>query len=180
MPKFDQDLPSKWAVSRCSHCSDHIFWHKDTIVHPKSIIVEAPNSDLDQEIQDDYLEAARIFSDSPRAAAALLRLALQKLCKQLGEKGNNINEDIQNLVKKGLNPLVQKSLDSLRITGNNAVHPGNINLIEESDRVLKLFELLNFIAAKMITEPKEIEVFYDELPESSREAVAKRDSESDT
>ncbi|MBL4573843.1 MAG: DUF4145 domain-containing protein [Gammaproteobacteria bacterium] len=180
MPKFTEQLTSQWTVSKCSHCSEHIIWHKDTIVYPRSLIVEAPNTDLDQEIQEDYLEAARIFSDSPRASAALLRLALQKLCKQLGEKGENINQDIKNLVKKGLNPLVQKSLDSLRITGNNAVHPGNINLIEEPERVLKLFELLNFIAAKMITEPKEIEEFYEELPESSRESVAQRDSEGDT
>ena len=64
------------------------------------------------------------------------------------------------MVLKGLNPLVQKSLDALRITGNNAVHPGEINLQEEPERVIKLFELINFIANKMITEPKEIEGFY--------------------
>jgi len=39
-----------------------------------------------------------------------------------------------------------------------------------------MFELINFIAEKMITEPKEIEGFYTELPESDREAVKKRDS----
>jgi len=100
---------------------------------------------------------------------------LTLLCKQLGEKGENINEDIKNLVKKGLNPLVQKSLDSLRITGNNAVHPGTINIEEQSEKVLKLFDLLNFIADKMITEPKEISSFYDELPDTSKEAIEKRD-----
>ena len=135
-----------------------------------------PNEDLDGDIKKDYLEAANIFNDSPRASTALLRLALQKLCKQLGEKGDNINTDIGNLVKKGLNSLVQKSLDSLRITGNNAVHPGEINLDEESEKVLKLFELINFIAEKMITEPKEIEFFYNNLPEDAKNTVDKRDS----
>lgn len=138
----------------------------------------APNSDLDEEIRADYLEAARILSDSPRSSAALLRLALQKLCKQLGEKGDNINDDIKKMVSKGLNPLVQKSLDALRITGNNAVHPGEISLQEEPERVIKLFELINFIANKMITEPKEIEGFYSELPEKAKVAVEKRDGES--
>ncbi len=70
---------------------------------------------------------------------------------------------------------MQKSLDALRITGNNAVHPGEINLSEEPERVLKLFELINFIADKMITEPKEIESFYGTLPSGSLEAVEKRD-----
>jgi hypothetical protein len=151
------------------------FWNKENLVLPKKNIAPPPNIDLSEDIRNDCREAANVFSDSPRAAAALLRLALQKLCKQLGEKGENINEDIKNLVAKGLNPLVQKSLDALRITGNNAVHPGEINLSEEPDRVAKLFDLINFIAEKMITEPKEIESFYKGLPEKSIEAIDKRD-----
>jgi len=66
-------------------------------------------------------------------------------------------------------------LDILRITGNNAVHPGEINVEEKPELVLKLFELINFIAEKMITEPKEIDNFYKELPETLKEAIDKRD-----
>ena len=123
----------------------------------------------------DYNEAANIINDSPRAAAALLRLALQKLCKDLGESGNNINDDIKELVKKGLNPLIQKAFDAIRITGNNAVHPGEIDLDMEIERVYKMFELINFIADKMITEPKELEILYSTLPAPSLAAVEKRD-----
>lgn len=169
------NLPEQWVLSFCEHCNSMTIWEDKNIIYPKKIVVEQPNNDLDQEIQADYLESANIFNDSPRASAALLRLALQKLCKQLGEKGENINHDIGELVKKGLNPLVQKSLDLLRITGNNAVHPGEINLEEEPEKVLKLFELINFIANKMITEPKEIEGFYDNLPENIRNQVEQRD-----
>ncbi len=174
---FDEALSTSWSISNCEHCSSKIIWLEEKMVYPKIIKVSLPNEDLSEDIKEDYLEAANIFNDSPRASAALLRLSLQKLCKQLGEKGDNINIDIANLVKKGLNPLVQKSLDSLRITGNNAVHPGEINLDEENEKVLKLFELINFIAEKMITEPKEIESFYNNLPENAKKAVKKRDSE---
>lgn len=173
---FDENLPSSWSISSCEHCGRKIIWLDEKMVYPKIIKVSGPNKDLGDDIKKDYFEAANIFDDSPRASAALLRLALQKLCKQLGEKGENINHDISNLVKKGLNPLVQKSLDSLRIAGNNAVHPGEINLNEEPEKVLKLFELINFIAEKMISEPKEIESFYDNLPENAKDAVKKRDS----
>ncbi|MEK0337315.1 MAG: DUF4145 domain-containing protein [Nitrosopumilus sp.] len=173
--KFNGWFPKSWSVSKCQHCGKLAVWNEKDMIFPKTILVENPNSDLSEEIQKDYLEAATVFNDSPRASAALLRLALQKLCIQLGEKGENINDDIKNLVKKGLNPLVQKSLDSLRITGNNAVHPGIINLVEEPSRVTKLFELLNFIANKMITEPKEVALFYDGLPEKAKKAIEKRD-----
>lgn len=173
--KFDGTLPKDWIVTKCQHCNGLAIWHNENMLYPKKILPPLPNSDLDDEIKADYLEAANILGDSPRAAAALLRLSLRKLCVQLGEKGENINSDIKSLVTKGLNPLVQKSLDALRITGNNAVHPGEINLSEDPDRVLKLFGLINFIADKMITEPKEIESFYDNLPSGALDAVEKRD-----
>ena len=173
---FEENLPPIWTVSSCEHCKDKAIWLEEKMIYPQKIEVNSPNDDLSEEIIKDYLEAALVFNFSPRAAAAILRLALQKLCKQLGEKGDNINHDIGELVKKGLNPQIQKSLDILRITGNNAVHPGEINLDEESDLVLKLFELINFIAEKMITEPKEIDSFYQVLPETSRDAVDERDS----
>lgn len=172
------NLDEKWTISICEHCNCMIIWFDKNIIYPKKITVSFPNEDLDKDIQKDYLEAANIFSDSSRASAALLRLALQKLCKQLGEKGDNINEDIKNLVKnKNLNPQIQKSLDILRITGNNAVHPGEINVEEKPELVLKLFELINFIAEKMITEPKEVEGFYEELPDNAKEQVKKRDNQ---
>lgn len=168
-------LSQDWTVSFCEHCRNISIWHGKRMIYPKTIQIESPNTDLSKEIQRDYLEAANILNDSPRAAAAILRLALQKLCIQLGEKGHNINDDIASLVKKGLNPTIQKSLDALRITGNNSVHPGEIDLTEDVPRVTKMFNIVNFIAQKMITEQKEIAEFYAALPTDSKEAIKKRD-----
>lgn len=173
--KFNEPLPREWVLTKCQRCAEVVVWHGSNMIYPRKMIAPLPNADMNDQIRADYTEAGTVFSDSPRAAAALLRLALQKLCIQLGEKGENINDDIKKLVAKGLNPLVQKSLDALRITGNNAVHPGEINLEEAPEKVLKLFDLLNFIANKMITEPREIESFYSALPEGALDAVKKRD-----
>jgi hypothetical protein len=173
--KFNGETNIYWDLSKCDHCSKIVVWIDKKLIYPKTIPTLNPNDDLSDEIKNDYLEAARIYYESPRASAALLRLALQKICMLLGEKGDNINDDIGKLVKRGLNPTVQKALDALRITGNNAVHPGEINLSEEPERVLKLFDLINIIAEKMITEPKEIDLLYKNLPEESLRAIEKRD-----
>jgi len=114
---------------------------------------------------------------SPRGAAALLRLCIQKLCMELGEKGKDLNTDIKNLVAKGLPEGVQKSLDIVRVIGNESVHPGQIDLRDDMETAKVLFKLVNLIAEKMITEPKEVEEIYNILPEEKRQQIKKRDGE---
>jgi len=145
------------------------------MVYPNFAGIEPANSDLIPEIQNDYQEAAEILQRSPRGAAALLRLAIQKLCVQLGEKGIDLNTDIGNLVKKGLPQKVQQSLDTLRVIGNQAVHPGQIELKDDVETASALFRLVNFIAEKLVTEPKEIEEIYQKIPDGKKEQIAKRD-----
>ena len=92
-----------------------------------------------------------------------MRLALQKLLMQIGKSGKNINNDIKELVAEGLSPKIQQALDLLRVVGNNAVHPGQIDIEDNSNIALKLFHILNFIAEEMITKPKELE-FLQQFP----------------
>jgi hypothetical protein len=131
------------------------------------------------DVRIDFLEAAKIFSRSPRGAAALLRLSLQKLCKHLGQNGQNINEDIRSLAENNeVPPLVVKVADTVRITGNNAVHPGEMS-DEDFDHVAsKMFELINFIVKKAITEPKELDALYQMTPEGPRKSAEGRDNKS--
>jgi hypothetical protein len=140
-----------------------------------SQLAPAPHIDMPDEPKEDYEEARAILERSPRGAAALLRLALQKLMVSLGQKGEHINSDIAALVKEGLSPGVQKALDTLRITGNNAVHPGLIDLNDNRDIAVAIFGLMNYIVEQQITRPKELESIYQSLPQSSREQIAKRD-----
>jgi hypothetical protein len=145
------------------------------MVHPDSSPAPLPNPDLPDDIKADYDEARNIISRSPRGACALLRLCLQKLCGFLGESGKDINADIAALVAKGLNPKIQKSLDIVRVIGNEAVHPGQIDLRDQPATAAQLCNLLNFIADAMITQPKAIEAIYSKLPESKLEQIEKRD-----
>ncbi|MFA4834403.1 MAG: DUF4145 domain-containing protein [Patescibacteria group bacterium] len=163
-------------ISICKHCEKYSLWRNGKMIYPEIVSVEFPNIDLSDDIKEDYNEAASILQKSPRGAAAILRLALQKLCIQLGEKGKNINEDIANLVKKGLPIKIQQALDVVRVTGNESVHPGVIDLRDNQEIANKLFKLINFITEKMVSEPKEVEKLYNSIPEEKREQIKKRDN----
>jgi hypothetical protein len=162
-------------LSECFHCGDVAVWVHDYVVSPHPREGPPANPDLPQAVLDDYNEAATILSRSPRGAAALLRLAIQKLCAELGGKGKNIDDDIAEMVKNGLSPLIQQALDAVRVIGNESVHPGTLDLKDDVQTASQLFALVNIIAEQMISNPKHVQAMYAKLPEAKREAIDKRD-----
>jgi hypothetical protein len=167
-------------LTLCVHCHNYMLWKNGNIIFPDASPAPLPNSDLPEDIKLDYLEARSIINASPRGSAALLRLCVQKLCMSLGETGKDINQDIASLVKKGLNPRIQKSLDIVRVIGNEAVHPGQIDLKDAPETAVSLCQLINIIADAMLTQPKLIESLYDKIPEGKRQHIAKRDGKTST
>jgi hypothetical protein len=172
---FTTEIHNTW-ISICFNCKDISIWVYDRLVFPPMKAGSLPNADLPAEIRKDVEEARGILDLSPRGAAALLRLAIQKLCAHLGERGKNIDEDIASLVRKGLNPLVQQSLDVVRVIGNEAVHPGVIDLRDDRASAERLFDLVNIVAEQMITHPKSVQEMYAKLPASKVDAIQRRDS----
>lgn len=162
-------------ISECYNCKKQAIWVHRNMVFPFERLGPSPNADLPVEIARDFEEARCIFGASPRGAAALLRLAIQKLCAHLGERGKNIDDDIASLVKKGLNPLVQQSLDVVRVIGNEAVHPGVIDLRDDDSSAKRLFDLVNIVAEQMITHPKSVQEIYAKLPATKLDAIQRRD-----
>jgi hypothetical protein len=176
---INQYFPNSLSIAKCHSCNNFSVWVDKTIVYPKSISIESPNIDMNEDIKELYNEAATIFLDSPKGATAILRLALQKLLIQMGKTGKKINDDIKELVSDGLDPKMQKALDFLRVVGNNAVHPGQIDLDDNPDIALKLFKVLNMIADDMITKPKEINDLYDDIiPDETKGHIDQRDGRS--
>ncbi len=66
-------------------------------------------------------------------------------------------------------------MDSLRVVGNNAVHPGAMDLTDDTETASALFNLLNFVVEEMISKPKRRRGVFENLPVSVREAIKKRD-----
>lgn len=163
------------SISSCFNCNGIAVWVHDRLLWPEQGRAVLPNPDLPDDVRRDYEEASTILDLSPRGAAALLRLSVQKLCIFLGGAGKKLDDDIKALVQKGLDVRVQKSLDVVRVIGNNAVHPGQIDLRDDRATAEKLFNLVNLIVEIMISQPKHIEAMYATLPEGARAAIEKRD-----
>ncbi|CAD7491023.1 DUF4145 domain-containing protein [Aeromonas dhakensis] len=166
---------SDFTSSRCTHCWMRCYWYQDRMIVPSEAPVPPPHVDLPESCKSEYDEARDIVGRSPRAAAALLRLCVQKLMVELGEKGKNINDDIGALVKKGLPVEVQQALDYCRVIGNNGVHPGEIELTDNPEIAHSIFEMINFIVDDRISRPQKIAELYKTLPEGALKAVEKRD-----
>ena len=164
------------CLALCTACNRETVFVEKKVVYPEASEAPAPAPDMPKEIVGDFIEARSIYSRSPRGAAALLRLAIQKLCPILGSSGGDINRAIGELVAAGtIPPAVQQALDSVRVIGNEAVHPGTMDLQDDRATAKALFGLVNFIVEKAITDPKLIGEIYGSLPPAKLAGIAARD-----
>jgi len=172
---------NRYSFAVCDRCGDISFWLKEKIIYPSLSLAPRPHEDIPTEIIKLYKEAREIYNSSPRASSALLRLSMEKLAEILVNNTENkttgsLNENIGFLVKKGMKATIQKAMDSLRVIGNDAVHPGQIDFNDDRDTALKLFNLLNIVVEDRITQVREIENLYNEkVPETKKKQIEERD-----
>ena len=163
------NLVADCMLAFCENCKKYSLWIDGKIIYPDISYAPRPNLDLKKDILLDYREAASILSKSPRGAAALLRLCIQNLCKELGESGDNLDKDIAALVKKGLSDKIQKALATLRVIGPSAVLPGLMDIKDNEKIAIVLFGLVNFMAFDRVTKQKEIDRLNKDLTEADKE-----------
>lgn len=166
--------------AQCVHCREYHYWNFNENGEPRMFSPESTTAPpfhpmMPVSVQADYSEAAAVLPRSPRSAAALLRLALEKLLIELGAPGKSIDAQVKSLVAEGLSPLVQQALDVCRVIGNEAVHPGEINLNDTPDLAASLFGMLNYIVAERIERPAVIAQLYQQIPAVKREWIEQRD-----
>jgi hypothetical protein len=144
------------AMSHCYSCDGFALWIQDRLLYPTTNTEIVPHEEMPEDVKSDFYEAASIVDQSPRGAVALLRLCIQKIMPALGERGENLSDDISSLVRKGLDPMIQQALDVVRVIGDNAVRPGQIDLDDNKATALRLFELINLIVETRIAVPNRI------------------------
>lgn len=175
-PVNKHHIDNALALSTCSKCSKESLWVDGKMVFPNISAAPPAHIDMPEEVKEVYNEAKGIHYLSPRASAALLRLALEKLLPLVGAEGKDINNMIGDLVGKGLNKSVEQALDSLRFIGNEAVHPGMIRIQDDKEISIALFKILNFIVQNLITEIREIQNIHDLIPEGKKQGIEARNS----
>ncbi len=150
------------------------------MVDPPGVLVSGPpRPSMPEDVKALYFEASEVARVSPRAAAALLRVAVETLVNGLQPGNRTLFQKIGDLVKGGLAAQVQQAMDMLRVTGNDAVHPVQTIVLEsdeEAGLVPGLFEMLNFIVEQVVDRQAHIDRLFGQLPESARKVIEKRDS----
>lgn len=186
--------------SECFTCGNEAIWHRRKvaergalvpggvsyrvdwqIVWPRAQHGEPPHARMPQELLGLYDEAREVAGASPRASAALLRLLTETLLRDIAESPNgNLNDLIGQLVQEQkLDEQTRKIADYLRITGNNAVHPGQIVADDDAQRrASMMFPFVNALVQRLIADPAEIAEIYALLPEGKRQAADRRDGRS--
>lgn len=152
----------------------YIIYPHDTI--PKDI--PSVCEGLPEDIKNDYDEAALIVEISPRGAAALLRLCIQKLCHNHFGGKIKIDKAVKELNIGTSNKDFIKALDIVRVIGNEAVHPGQLDLRDDPDTAKGLFALVNYISGNMMQSSK-IKKKYGSLPPEILKWINDRDKNSD-
>ncbi|HZZ29532.1 MAG TPA: DUF4145 domain-containing protein [Pirellulales bacterium] len=171
--QFESPEHNAIRVATCEQCNHYSLWHADVMVYPNHGAAPPSNPDMPLEVKQYYAEAATIALKSPRSAAALLRLAIQLLCAELGEDGQNLEFSVMSLVRRGLPITIQQALDVMHVIGPDAVRPGFIDTDGEHV-VFRLFDLLNLMVEYMVTLPNRVDTLNNRLACETLELIQQR------
>lgn len=141
-------------IAVCYACRGMALWVHEKLIWPSDSIAPMPSDDMPDDVRVDFMEARQILEASPRAASAMLRLCVESLCIRLKAKGSALDEMIAYLVSQGLPVRVQEALDSVRVIGNSAIHAGLIDAGDQKDTAILLFNIVNYIVDRMISDEK--------------------------
>ncbi|KYP21679.1 DUF4145 domain-containing protein [Streptococcus parauberis] len=173
--KLNKTHPKKYSKDK-----DESFYKKfefEKLLYPFSNNdTPGPNNDMPDNVLNIYNEACLVLQHSPRSSIALSRLAIEQLVEYLGAEGKTLDKKIGNLVSKGLPVTIQQMLDSVRVIGNNAVHPGQIEVEGNTDLAISLLKFINLIVDSQISQPKAIQATYDLIPDSYKKSIERRDN----
>lgn len=120
-----------------------------------------PNPDMSDDSKSLFLEALSIFDNSPKGDTALLRVVLENELRNINYeeyKEKSIGNILQlKEVKEKLGTKLIDSLNIIREFCNEGSHSSIMDFNElKKDQVRSLFDLINKVVSKLISDDKEI------------------------
>jgi hypothetical protein len=162
------------SISYCFNCNEMCLWVCDQLVWPRRVERPEPKLQALPDVRRDDDEARQTLEASPRGAAVLLRLAMEKLCEELGESGESPKDGIASCVQEDVDARVQKVLDAMRIIESDATSQGQIGVGDNRAAAETLAGLVNLICEKMIIEPRQLQAMYTKLREGAQNTMEQR------
>ena len=140
--------------AQCVLCGGRSYWISGELVWPHPTVGLPPPDDLPEDLRSLYDEARAVAPISPRSAAALLRLLVDRLIASLGTPDGTLSDRIAWLAAEGHLPTqVVEGLTACRVLGPASLRPGEIDPDAEDDAgvVLFLCRLVDTIVDTTIT-----------------------------
>src|SRR5262245_2484789 len=163
------------SISYCFNCNEICLWVVDQMVWPRCASGPEPKLHASPDVRPKTEEASHTLDASPRGAAALLRLATEKLCKELGDSDESSRPKITPLFQDEVDARVQKVLDAMRIIESNAIPPDDVGVGDDSRATAEtLSGLVNLVCEKMIIEPRQLQALYAKVRDGAQGALEPR------
>jgi hypothetical protein len=128
-----KDADWRWYIDYCTcpACEKIIIYLSNSsdervLVYPKGISRSPIPAEVDDpSVISDYKEACLVFTDSPKASAALSRRCLQYILREKASvKHADLSTEIQEVINSRRLPSdLTDSLDYVRVVGNFGAHP---------------------------------------------------------
>lgn len=161
------------ALSRCVACQGRSFWLDQKLVYPTTNVRHSTPPDLPEAARKDFEEAAAVANASPRAAAALLRSCVEGICMSVANK-KKFEDAIRKLEAEGIPQGIVKAMDVVRLTGNGALHAGVLYGEDDEATVGLLFKLVETIVSWAVTQKRQLDELYKQMPPGALEQIEKR------
>ncbi len=161
------------AISTCQACNGKALWFEGRLLFPAKVVSHPTPSDMPKELQKDFEEARAVAPHSPRAAAALLRMCVENLCKKLTGK-KKFDAAMAELERQGIPSKISMAMDVVRSNGNEVLHAGRLYGEDDDANVATLFGLVASIVNWAITEKNQLAELYLQIPQDKRKHIEER------
>lgn len=103
-------------------------WSSGHLIEPLNAVRKPPPLEVPPKIAEDYIEACKVLSISPKASAALSRRCLQAVLRAQGYKAKDLAKEIDLLLHeadptKAIPQALRTVVDAVRNFGNFSAHP---------------------------------------------------------